>query len=601
MRLQSIFQRLAMLLVGVLTTLNLTALFAPQFTLHMLGYETEGLERSFEELRLYAEKSAGFGLGGMKDVVERLESENKTSTLMPSAYLNAIAIMNFLSFIALAALISTRRANVRKSREHGRYAGDHHESNESITTEKHTFEQIADAAAQLNEQMTTGSNTTPSISHLSSLRSEIETSAEISQSFSAKLSTLEDVLRELHGKASDNSQFGSEMATQSNRCRFEHNIILGKLRDEVAAITGIGDQLNKANRNANGLNNRLKDSIEQHGQFSTRLHELSSEITKEFSSNWHTSIASVSKAISGCKETVQTSSSMVNGLSERAEAIVNIIEVIEDIAEQTNLLALNASIEAARAGEHGQGFAVVADEVRKLAARSSTATKSMIDLLGTIQAEAGTASNAMQQTIDAVSGVFKAIEHLDQNIQKTANDGRTSANSLASLVSHTKSQSEYLINAENLSKELNVQLSTICKSAQKEVTSTTQILNDFSGMAVGLDNSARALGRHSLSLHHVLRVAEAGVQFTNTIKKTASDSNNALTKARDFARSAPPSAPSSRATIAQSRRLLRIIENTAHHARKDTESHEASLAPDQDIKLNHDTSKNNDHNKKMAS
>jgi len=467
-------------------------------------------------------------------------------------------------------------------------------------TEHHTFEQIAQAAAQLNEQFSTGSNASGNITQLASLRTDLEASSLITDTFAAKLATLEDVLRELHVKANDNTAFGREMASQSNRCRFEHNSVLVKLRDELTSLTQIGDQLAKLSRNTQVLNVRMRESIDQHGKFSTRLHELSAEVTKEFSSNWHDSINSVSKAISGCKETVQTSSDMVNGLSERAEAIVNIIEVIEDIAEQTNLLALNASIEAARAGEHGQGFAVVADEVRKLAARSSTATKSMIDLLGTIQAEAGTASNAMQQTIEAVSSAFKSIDQLDQSIQKTESDGRTTANALAHLATQTKAIADNLQNAEATSRELDSQLSTVSKSAQKDVTACTSIVNDFSGMAAGVDSSSRALGRHALSLQHVLRISEVGINFMGTLKKTASEGSSALTKARDRARSTTTATPTATNTFAQSKRLLRIIEKTAHYARKDSESQDASLGPDQDIKLNHDASKNDQGQLKRA-
>jgi len=66
------------------------------------------------------------------------------------------------------------------------------------------------------------------------------------------------------------------------------------------------------------------------------------------------------------KDQAESIAQSILGLAEQAQAIGEIIAVVNDIAEQTNLLALNAALEASRAGEHGRGFNVVAVAIKTL-------------------------------------------------------------------------------------------------------------------------------------------------------------------------------------------------------------------------------------------
>jgi methyl-accepting chemotaxis protein len=80
-------------------------------------------------------------------------------------------------------------------------------------------------------------------------------------------------------------------------------------------------------------------------------------------------------------EQISLAADGVEALGEQSLLISSIVQTIGGIAQQTNLLALNAAIEAARAGEQGRGFAVVADEVRQLAARTSSATEDIVNVV----------------------------------------------------------------------------------------------------------------------------------------------------------------------------------------------------------------------------
>lgn len=98
-------------------------------------------------------------------------------------------------------------------------------------------------------------------------------------------------------------------------------------------------------------------------------------------------------------------------LSDTAQKVMSVLEVISKIAEQTNLLALNAAIEAARAGEQGRGFTVVADEVRNLASRTGDSAREIASILERLRIDADSASKAMNQ------GCNQAQESVSQSLE----------------------------------------------------------------------------------------------------------------------------------------------------------------------------------------
>jgi methyl-accepting chemotaxis protein len=102
----------------------------------------------------------------------------------------------------------------------------------------------------------------------------------------------------------------------------------------------------------------------------------------------------------------------IQGLTDAAQKINEVVELISTIAGQTNLLALNATIEAARAGEHGKGFAVVASKVKNLATQTAKATQEITAQIASIQEETNGAVNAIR----GIGGTIRQMNEITTTI-----------------------------------------------------------------------------------------------------------------------------------------------------------------------------------------
>lgn len=131
-------------------------------------------------------------------------------------------------------------------------------------------------------------------------------------------------------------------------------------------------------------------------------------------------------------------------LSERSQAIAEIIATVNGLAEQSNLLAVNAAIEAAKAGEQGKGFSVVAQEVKNLADQSKQATKQVRQILSDIQKGISTAvmtteqgaktvANGVEQTTEAGNVIKILADSISDAAQAAAQIAASSQQQLAGM------------------------------------------------------------------------------------------------------------------------------------------------------------------------
>ena len=136
------------------------------------------------------------------------------------------------------------------------------------------------------------------------------------------------------------------------------------------------------------------------------------------------SVREISEAMSKSKNTATLAVSRVEDadtqalrLTQAAQAMSGIVQIIGDITGQINLLALNATIELARAGEAGRGFAVVASEVKNLANQAKQATEkigseieSLNDISSGVAGALATIKAEIQNVCEYVTSTAAAVE-----------------------------------------------------------------------------------------------------------------------------------------------------------------------------------------------
>ncbi len=197
------------------------------------------------------------------------------------------------------------------------------------------------------------------------------------------------------------------VATDRVRLADDFESSVGRVVETVSAAAS------QMQSNANTLSSTADETSSQANTVATAAEELTAsaqEIARQVTQCASITATAVNEA--------ERSSELVNGLSQGAQKIGDVLCLIQDIAEQTNLLALNATIEAARAGETGKGFAVVASEVKALANQTAKATEEIGSQVSEIQESTNGAVGAIKAISDVIGEINKVTTAISAAIQE---------------------------------------------------------------------------------------------------------------------------------------------------------------------------------------
>nr|WP_276572989.1 PAS domain-containing methyl-accepting chemotaxis protein [Marinomonas algarum] len=216
----------------------------------------------------------------------------------------------------------------------------------------------------------------------------------------------------------ENPQFWEKLARGEYQSgRFSRQSFSGKkvwLEATYNPIMNDDGEVFKVIKFATDISERVNDAIDA-VLIATQTSENTAELTATAMQELQSSVQTSTQISSEVKSTTEVGQE----LSVNSKNIQEIVTIIRSIADQTNLLALNAAIEAARAGTSGRGFAVVADEVRTLAARTSTATADigdvvkknavLIEQIDSGLKEINITAQRGQESIEHVSNAIKSV------------------------------------------------------------------------------------------------------------------------------------------------------------------------------------------------
>ena len=274
-----------------------------------------------------------------------------------------------------------------------------------------------------------------------------------------------DYRNELNLKGVDKDGVFGLLTADINKLR---EAITGMLVDNKSNGLTLERSSNVLRDNVNVLNVNSTQSAAALEETAASLEEITTNITNN--TNNIVKMAGIAnilrKSSYDGQELANQTTSAMNDIDDKVNAINEAISVIDQISFQTNILSLNAAVEAATAGEAGKGFAVVAQEVRNLASRSADAANEIKTLVEDATQKADSGKSIARKMIEGYSG-------LNENISNTLD-----------LIKDIEGASKEQLQGIE-------QINTAVNSLDSQTQITARIASETNGIAIETDTIAK--------------------------------------------------------------------------------------------------------------
>ncbi len=271
------------------------------------------------------------------------------------------------------------------------------------------------------------------------------------------------------------------IARQSREATETLNVSVAEIRASTQQqAAGIEQQLAAVQETAATV-----DEIAHSGtQISRRAQEViaSAQATAQASAGGLAAVQEAGRAMAQIESQGEAVAGNIVALSEKTEAIGEIVTSVNDISERSHLLALNAAIEAASAGEHGRSFAVVAAEMKTLADQAKEATGQVRSILGDIQRGINTSVMLTEEAVKRGAVGRERTELAQASIEEMAAGIQDAVQTFQQIVASTNQQQLGI-------EQVMTALANIRQASQQTASGTRQL----DAAALGLGELSRQL------------------------------------------------------------------------------------------------------------
>ncbi|MEH6700545.1 methyl-accepting chemotaxis protein [Parasphingorhabdus sp.] len=314
---------------------------------------------------------------------------------------------------------------------------------------------------------------------------EMARSIEVFRRASVQLQKVRTEREESFGREKENEAKQSRLRDeQTKKIREMADKFESTISDVVSSVASASAQLQTT---ATSMASTAEQSSTQTGNVARAMEDASKGVTAAAaaSDEFAMSIGEISRQASSSAELARKAAdaageadTTMTALSDSAQQVGQIVELIQSIAHRTNLLALNASIEAARGGEAGRGFAVVASEVKELASQTSKATQDVANQIGNMQES----THASVDALRAIGSQIQKLETTAVSIAAAVDQQAVAGQDLARSIDATAQGTE----------EVSNNIAQVRETSRATGNSATQVL----GSATDLEKQAAKLNLH---------------------------------------------------------------------------------------------------------